>query len=700
MPKSSSQDWVRVLLAAAGVLAASAAVARPHDFTLQQVLSAPFPSDLVAAPARGGSAWVYDDQGVRNIWVADRQADGSIRSRAITHYAGDDGSDLGELSWAPSGRQLFYTRGGSLEGGPAVNTESLPSGPPPQMVWTVGLDGQTPRPVGPGNSPVVSSTGDVVAFLSQGQIWTAPTGGGAPGQLIHDRGADSALTWSVDGSRLAFVSTRAGHSIVGVFDRAAHRIAWMAPSMDLDMAPEWSPSGKRIAMIRVAAGTDVVDFTSHRQGAPWSIWVCDPATGAGRAVWTAQPGRGSLFDATISNRVLMWAAGDQLVFPWERTGWLHLFAVPASGGAARELTTGGSFEVFNAALSPDRSRVVYSANSGDIDRRHLWSVAVAGGTPLQLTRGSGIEDAPVLTSDGQIYALRSGGRDPLRPVAVAESGGAMTDLVPGAIPSDFPAARLVQPSTVVFRAADGLPVHGQLFLPPGGRPARGPAILFFHGGPIRQMLPAWHPMDAYTFMYGFNEYLADEGYVVLSVNYRGGIGYGLDFREPPRFGAGGASELNDILGAARFLGERSDVDPKRIGIWGGSYGGLMTALGLARASDLIAAGVDYAGVHDWRALEPELAAPGAPSGAARLAYESSAIATMDKWRSPVLVVHADDDRNVPFSQSIELVQELRKHHVPFQQLVLPDEIHVMLRAASWLTFFNAADQFLDQRLMR
>ena len=684
----------------AAVLPGSAATARPHGFTLRQVLSAPFPSDLVAAPSAGSLAWVYDKQGVRNVWVADRQPDGSIRGRAVTRYAGDDGSEIGQLSWSPSGRELFYTRGGSLEGGPPVNPRSLPSGAPAQLVWSVGLDGHAPRVVGPGNSPVVSPKGDVVAFLSQGQIWTAPTGGGAPSQLIHDLGVDSALVWSPDGTRLTFNSTRAGHAIVGVFDRAAHRIAWMAPSVDEDLAPVWSPDGRRIAMIRIPAGADVIDFTSRRQAAPWSIWVCDPNTGTGHAIWTAQPGRGSLLDVTVNDRQLIWAAGDELVFPWEHTGWLHLYAVSASGSVARELTTGGSFEVFNATLSPDRRRIVYSANSGDIDRRHLWSVAVAGGAPRPLTHGTGIEDAPALASDGHLFAVRSGGRDPLRPVAVSQGDGAMTDLAPGAIPSDFPTAKLVQPRLVVFRAADGLQIHGQLFLPPGGHTGRLPAILFFHGGPYRQMLPAWHPMDAYAFMYGFNQYLASEGYVVLSVNYRGGIGYGLDFREPPGFAAGGASELNDILGAARFLDKRPDIDSKRIGIYGGSYGGLMTALGLARASDLIAAGVDYAGVHDWRALEPELSAPNAPPGAARLAYQSSAIATMDRWHSPVLVAQADDDRNVPFSQSIELVEALRKHHVQFQQLVLPGEVHDLLRAASWLTFFAAADAFLDQHLMK
>jgi dipeptidyl aminopeptidase/acylaminoacyl peptidase len=125
----------------------------------------------------------------------------------------------------------------------------------------------------------------------------------------------------------------------------------------------------------------------------------------------------------------------------------------------------------------------------------------------------------------------------------------------------------------------------------------------------------------------------------------------------------------------------------------------MTALGLARASGLLAAGVDYAGVHDWRVLEPQLTAPNEPKGAPQLAYDSSAIATMDKWKSPVLVIHADDDRDVPFSQTVELVEALRAHGVEFEQLVLPNEIHVLLRERSWLTFFAAADDFLARHLM-
>ena len=686
--------WLLVLTAAAAPAAYARQVPHTPDFSLRQVLSAPFPSGLAAAPAGGRLAWVSNAEGVRNVWVAEPQGD-KFRSRALTAYVGDDGFDLGELSWDGRGERVFYTRGGSLEGGGPVNVMSLATGAPVQTVWVAPVAGGPPREVGPGHSAAASPRGDVVAYVSEGQIWTAPAVSGAPSQLIHDRGRSGSLTWSPDGSRLAFVSVRHDHSLVGVYDVATRLIAWMAPSVDTDLAPEWSPDGRRLAFVRTPAGARG-PFFERRQGEPWSIWVGDPATGEARRAWRAEPGRGSVLHGLEGERVLMWGAGDRLAFPWERTGWSHLYVLPLSGGVARDLTPGEG-ELFNAALSPDGRRVVYSTNIDDIDRRHLWEADLGGGPPRSLTLGAGVEDTPAVISDGRLAALHATAREPLRPVTV--QAGATRDLAPEVMPEGFPSAYLVEPQAVVFSAADGLPVHGQLFLPPPGKRGRGPALLFFHGGPVRQMLLGWHPMDAYSFMYGMNQRLANEGYVVLSVNYRGGTGYGLDFREPLNFGAGGASELNDILGGALYLRGRSDVDPSRIGLWGGSYGGLMTALGLARAPDLLAAGVDYAGVHDWRPLLPQLNEPTAPKGASELAFQSSAMATIDKWRAPVLLVHADDDRNVPFAQTVQLVQALRPKGVEVEQVVLPDEIHDLLRHRSWLTFFEAADDFFARRLL-
>jgi dipeptidyl aminopeptidase/acylaminoacyl peptidase len=206
----------------------------------------------------------------------------------------------------------------------------------------------------------------------------------------------------------------------------------------------------------------------------------------------------------------------------------------------------------------------------------------------------------VQTSDGQSVAfLRSDAKR--HPAPVIRLGGADRELAPGSVPAGFPEKSLVVPETVIFSATDGLPIHAQLFRPADLAPGqRRPAVAFFHGGSRRQMLPGFHYMSYYRNAYAFNQYLASRGFVVLSVNFRSGIGYGLEFREALGFGAMGASEYRDVAGAGLYLRGRTDVDPSRIGLWGGSYGGYLTALALARASDLFAAGVDLHGVHDWR----------------------------------------------------------------------------------------------------
>ncbi len=271
------------------------------------------------------------------------------------------------------------------------------------------------------------------------------------------------------------------------------------------------------------------------------------------------------------------------------------------------------------------------------------------------------------------------------------------------MPADFPSGELVIPKQVIFKSEDGLTLHGQLFVP-AQRATPGPALVFMHGGPIRQMMLGFHPRGYYHKAYAENQYLASLGYVVLSVNYRTGIMYGRAFRQPPNAGPRGASEYSDIVAAARYLQSLPIVDPKKIGLWGGSYGGYLTALGLARNSDLFAAGVDLHGVHDWSLRLPrrDSAAPPAPDAAeaAKLAFESSPDAAVATWKSPVLLIQGDDDRNVAFTQTVDLAQRLREHQVPFEQLVFPDEIHSFLLWRTWVRAYGATADFFDKTLKR
>ena len=688
-----------VALSALFIIAtANAAAAQAPSFTIEAALSAPFPSGLVASPAGGRVAWIFDDKGSRNIWVAEPGANGSYTSKQLTPYTGDAGIEIGTPVWSFDGRTVVFERGGE------PNPRDLPLGSAASQLWTMALGDTAPRLIGDGSSPTPAPNANTLAYVARNSIVLASLdGSGKPQVLIRDSGRDGSLAWSPDGTRLAFSSSRGDHSLVGVYDMSRKTITWLSPSVDRDVGPIWSPDGTRIAFIRIPPGAPG-PFTSVRTAEPWSIWIADAGTGKGHELWRASPSAGSRVYSLEGNSAFAWGADDRIVFPWEQTGWVHLYSIPAAGGTPMLLTP-GNFEVFSADLSPDRRRIVFSSNQGDLDHRRIWEMPVAGGTPTALSAAQTIGDLPVFTSDGRAVAfLRADAKTPMRPATVAQSGtqpGVTTDIAPQTMPGDFPGASFIVPQPVQFRSPDGMMIHAQLFVPNGSSPtARRPALLFFHGGPYRQMLLGPNPMGAYSYMYAENQYFANRGYVVLSVNYRGGTGYGLDFRVPANFGPSGASEFNDIIGAANYLKSRADVDPKRLGVWGGSYGGYMTALALSRASDVFAAGVDYAGVHDWGSLLKLYAAAGAQATSDSLSWASSPLSSIKQWRSPVLVIQADDDHNVPFNQSVLLVKALREQKVPHELIVVPNEIHDLLLHRSWLAYFNAQSEFLDRYLRR
>jgi dipeptidyl aminopeptidase/acylaminoacyl peptidase len=677
-----------------------AAGAHPAAFTLNDVMQAPFAWDMVAAPTGTAVAWVFNAKGCSNIWVAGPRG---AKARQITSYTGDDGFDVGELAWSPDTKSIAFTRGQGLEDETPANVNSSPQGPMPREVWVVATAGGAPHKVGAGGSPIFSPDGGRLLFVDKKRILTvAASGDGEAQPLLIDQGTVDSLTWAPDGKRLAFVSHRGSHSLIGVYDFVDQTIVWLSPSLDYDSSPAFSPDGARIAFIHVPAEI-APDFFSRRSGRPWSIWTADVNTGQGRRIWIADAGPGSVFRPTISVNNdtpsatnLFWTYHDDLVFPWEKSGWQHLYAIPVRGGAVRALTA-GKFEVTHVAFSHDRKRLAYSSTQDDTDRMHIWTVDAEHGSAVRIAQGHAIEDFPQFGADGALFAVQSDGNQPVQPVALSAEGQ-WRRLAPEAIPSSFPSSRLVMPQAVTFSAKDGQETHAQLFLPRDTSSKPRPAILFFHGGPQRQMLLGFDPKRTYSWIYAFNQYLVAQGYIVLSVNYRGGTGYGLEYREADNFGPGGASELNDVLGAITYLRGRQDVDSHRLGIWGPSYGGFMTALGLARASDALAAGVDYSGIHDWSTFLPSVGVPIDGGDAKRRAMESSPMATIDQWHSPVLLVQADDDRAVPSQQATELIEGLRSHNIDHDVILVPNEIHDMARYSSWMMLFNAANGYFDRKL--
>ncbi len=648
------------------VLAACAHAQAP--FTIERVLGAPFPSDLVTAS--GKVAWVSNLRGVRNVMVAEPP---QYRPRALTSYTADDGQELAQLRWTPDAGALVFTRGGEL------NPTHDPKGVE-EAVWLVTTNGAPPRKLGEGASPAVSPKGDRVAFLRGGQVWLAPLDGASPAaRAFETRGTCSRPVWSPDGSKIATSVSRGDHSYIAVFDGA---LRFLDAGTDHDLYPAWSPDSRAVAFVRVPSDGLRAVRQARRSGEPWSIRLADAATGSARELFRAREGRGSVYREVVSDSQLLWTSDSRLVFPWEADGWTHLYSIAPAGGAATLLTP-GEFEVEDVSLTADRRDIVYSSNQGDIDRRHLWKLT--GDAPTQLTSGEGIECKPA----GDLAFLRADARRPLHPAV--RVGNEIRDLE--SPPSDFPLQRMVKPQPVIFPSADGLLLHGQLFQPPNPS-AKSPALVFFHGGSRRQMLLGWHPMYYYYNAYALNQYLANAGYVVLSVNYRSGIGYGMEFREALDYGPSGASEYNDVQAAGLYLRHRPDVDPNRIGAWGGSYGGYLTAMALARASDLFRAGVDFHGVHDW-AREIHIP-PGEPDY--RTAFESSPLHFVKTWRSPVLLIAGDDDPDVQFNQTVMLKDALRRQKTPFEELILPGEGHDFVLWRSWRDTYKATVDFFARKL--
>jgi len=723
----------RVFLALAGVFvgcAGAVCVEAQQAFTLPQILSAPYALELTAAPVGGEFAWVENAEGVRNIWVCGK----GEAARQVTHYTEDDGQDVGGLVWSPDGSAIAYSYGaGNGADGKPANPAHLQRATP-VVVRVQSVAGGAAVSLGEGHSPLWLKDGSEVLFVRGGQVWIAELGKDfKERQLVFDRGRAGGLTLSPDGGGLAFVSRRGGHSFIGVFDRKANTLRFLAPATGRDFAPSWSADGREIAWLR-GPFTQAAEFAADRVSSdPWSVMVADVATGDARAVFTAEAGKpGSVLPhlATGEPKVF-WLGDGRLGFFSEMDGWVHLYSVetrvresgPGAPGPLPVLLTPGKGEVEDVAQGP-HGELVWASNVPvcargvcdlkDEDRRHIWRlnenhVAVA------VTPGEGNEARPQVGADGTIAALVTGWMVPMHPAFVALDGRTMS-FRPDAWPKEFPreAALALKPSQVLITLHGGvkstLPVddvrvslHGQMFLPPASF-GKGPhpALLFFHGGPMRQILLGYPSMDYYSNAFAMNQYLASLGFVVVSVNYHCGVGYGMEFRQCLHAGADGASEYADVLAAVKWLRTRKYVDAARIGIWGGSYGGYLTAMALARNSDLFAAGVDFHGVHDWN-LEDNagdwlIGNNAQKDSIAAKAKASSPIADVGRWRSPVLLIHGDNDPDVAFNQTPMLADALRARGVKVEELIFPDEVHEFLLHKDWVKAYEAEAGFFVREL--
>jgi dipeptidyl aminopeptidase/acylaminoacyl peptidase len=724
--------------------AATSLFAQRHTPTIRQWLAPGYPQFMVAARKADRIAWQVYEEGKRNVYFAAAPA---FTPRRLTSFLEDDGTELTNVNISDDGSVVVFVRGLNPNNqGWVANPTANPDGAE-QAIWAVRTSGGAAWRVAAGSNPVLSPDGRHVLFLRDGQIHraavfqTAGTSARDKGltPFIRAWGTQSTPRWSPDGSKIAFVSNRNDHSYIAIYDVRSRSLHYMAPNVDFDLSPTWSGDGRQIAFLRrpgapfgqqaitqqaaaapggraAAVGTPggrgaapgggrggrggqagrsndprAGLFTSaFEDGSTVKVMIGNPATGEAHEHWRNGP----------SDRVhgaingITWA-GDALLFQLEPEEWIRMYSLSATTRDAEPvMLTPGEGMMEQTGISPDGKWLFYATNVDDIDRRHIWKVPTSGGEAVRVTMGE-INTWPAPLASGKYVATLSA--TALRPQSVGiwptepNSPASTEKLIYPTLARDFPMSAQVAPTNVTLTAADGMKFNNQLFTPKDIRPGeRRPAIIFVHGGPRRQMLLGYHYLSFYHVFYAVNQWLQSQGYIVLSVNYRSGVGYGKSFREAPNTGGNGKSEYQDVLAAGQWLQQQPNVDPKRVGIWGLSYGGLLTAEALARNSDIFITGVDLAGVH----------LQGNSLDTAAVSYKSSSISQISRWKSPVLLLHGDDDRNVAFGQTVGLIQLLRANKVYYELMVIPDDVHETLLHSRWMVFFDKMETWLDKYLKR
>lgn len=689
----------------------------------------PFTTELTASTTGERIAWAMNEEGCRNVYTAEGPA---FTPRKLTAFSKDDGQEITSLTISPDGQWIVFVRGGDhganwdddLPVNPAASTE-----PFKVQVAIIPFAGGAVKYLSEGDDPAVSPDSKTLAFVKGGQVYTATLDTAAVAKIAFtSRGNSNSLQWSPDGKRLLFVSNRGDHAIIGLFTPGLSSVKWIAPSFGRDASPQWSGDGSRVVFVRRRGSGGAPDSMLVNKPLPWSIYMADTMGGRPARLWASPNTLRGSYPPSDGGANLHWADGNTIVFLSYEDGWPHLYSLDAAAPNKRPLLlTPGNFMCEHIRLTADKRRLLFSANTGDdaldIERRHIGMVTVDAADMRVMTPGKGLEWMAVGTGDGKALAFISATaqRPPLPAVLSLDGAAAVfTVLAADKIPADFPQASLVTPRQVIFKAEDGTVVHADLFEPPPGvGPAytgsagaalgvagRRPAIVYVHGGPPRQMLLGWHYSDYYSNAYAANQYLASLGFVVLSVNYRLGIGYGYDFHQPPHAGTQGAAEYKDIRATGLWLRRQVFVDSNRIGIYGGSYGGFLTAMALAHDSKIFKAGVDFHGVHDWteqaslvNAFRDKYEKAPDYDRAMKTAWLSSPVSAIDGWKSPVLIIQGDDDRNVSFHQSVDLVNRLEKKGVPYETMVIVDDTHHWMKFANAVTVYSAAADFFVRQFM-
>jgi dipeptidyl aminopeptidase/acylaminoacyl peptidase len=549
-----------------------------------------------------------------------------------------------------------------------------------------------------------SPDGKSIAYAGGGAIWSVPAGGGQPVRLTEGtRGsgdprtaADRSPRWSPNGKWVIFETGRRGNADLAIVS-ADGLIAGLLTSTSADEgSPEWSPDGTKIAYVE-----RLPDYFSGRV----RLADFDVNTGrfkdAARILYEAQQDRGGGW----SIRRVSWSPdGKSLALVLQETGWDKIYLLPVNGGKPRAITDGES-EDGDPVFSPDGRWLAFVSNRARREEQHVWIVPAEGGAARRLTNAPAcVESNPQWSPDGRlVYFNRSSFFEPAALAVSSFDSGAESARAPQFLirtqPRNFAATGLRDPEVVRYASKDGLEISAVLYKPLGFQSGtRYPAVLWIHGGPEGQDTLNFDPWALY---------LAQQGYLVLEPNYRGSSGYGEKFRNLNVEDSGGG-EVDDVVAGAQYLVAQGLAYPSRIAIGGGSHGGTMVAYAVTKRPEVFQVAIELYGVVDRAtyiertnrnaAIRWMRKMGGSPQEKPQVYAKANVLADVPKITAPILIMHGEDDPQVPPYESQQFVAALKRAGKTHLYFTYPKEQHGFSQKEHRLDAWRKQVAFLNRYL--
>ena len=699
-------------LAGAGGLRAQSGGRKPQ-LTIEQLIEIKHPSDPVWSPDGKHVAFTWDRADIRNLFVAN--ADGSGQPVQLTSFP--DGGVAGAF-WSEDGDSVYFVHEADL--------------------WHVPASGGTPKPAWSkpdhGGDFVPSPDARRVAFVrdnrAEGEgarrgkdLIIRRISDGQESTTAHDDVSIRGIVWSPDGTSIAYTS---GSKIIHHDESPTYSGAKL-----IYRVSEYVPG--QIYALKLTGGKPVAVGTPGEYGGlawldanrlvfdgqskdfkKYFIYTADAATGSTKVIHEVDEEKFWSIPDWGEAGAQPWPSpnGKWIAFLSDQDGWDHLYVIPASGGDAVQITK-GKFEAWRPAWSHDSTRIAFDANVEEHPGNRVVGIATIGDDPAHatiayITPGTGTNIEPHWSEgDARLVYQHTDTRNSADLYSIAAKANAQPVRLTDSMPAGMDRSQFVEPQFVHYPGPDGQQVPGWLFVPKNlDRTKKHPAILWIHGDGVNQNYDGWHVQRNYAVYYSIHQYFLQKGYVVFAPDYRGSIGYGRDWRTGVSMDVGG-KDAKDAWMGANYLKTLAYVDGERIGVWGLSYGGFFTLIAMTDQPKLFRAGVDVAGVVDYAMYYSDPyhggwteSRIGTPEQHPEVYANASPISHIDRLERPLLVLHGTADVNVPFLESVWLVDEaLKKHKGPLVSfMIYPGEFHYFSREHVLRDAWHRVDDFFDANL--